>query len=386
MTLLELLVAFGVFVMLVAALVALATAGLDTWREGETRKDIYDRAQRILDLVRDDLRNVHADDRWIPAASGGTLQHAHFAGDLDLNKAPRLRFVRAGQRADMMTSPDMRIRPPSADLFYTDLWEVAWILGGTPEKPVLLRCVRYFDRRTSESLLNADDINNVNSAFVRQNATVVDDSVLWISFKYWSQYTTTWFEQSAWVCSDGEHAIRQQYAGAGKCQILRGSKPCGRDLSQATVFPLERAPRDTRKLIGPSPIWESSRTKVERWLFKKRLDLTTPDFVYPEIVQVTIVVESTAPDTRGAKPAEAVDDKATSMRLYSTKGMPDGPATAKIDAEWISYERKGPTELMSVKRGQRGTTAAGHAASAQVRFGETFVTDIHVPAFREAVR
>ena len=58
MTLIELLVAFVILLMLVAALVTLTTRGLETWTTGEARKDMYERAQVVLDLISADLRNM----------------------------------------------------------------------------------------------------------------------------------------------------------------------------------------------------------------------------------------------------------------------------------------------------------------------------------------
>ena len=47
MTLVEILVAFVVLILLVTALVSLATQGLETWSQGEARKDLYDRAEKL---------------------------------------------------------------------------------------------------------------------------------------------------------------------------------------------------------------------------------------------------------------------------------------------------------------------------------------------------
>ncbi len=390
LTLVELLVAFTVFVMFVTALVALGTAGLDTWQKGEYRKDIYDRAQRVLDLVADDLRNTWADDVWHFDAGGRKIQHAFFIGDYDVNKMPRLRFVRSGRPDEMKTSPDMRMRPPTADLYYTDLWEIAYLMGGSPDRPIPLRCVRYFDRRTNESLLNSEDIADPASRFVQTNSQVVDDGLLYIGFRYWSQYTTTWFETKCFVCEAQDHALREQASRPGKCQIKTGDRVCGRELKEITLPALEPASKSAaqKKLQPPSLWWDSSRTKIEqRWVMRKiREDRDNPDFVYPAIVQITVVLESTAPDIRGPRIVEGIDDKVTSVRVANAKSLADGPALVKIDGEWIEYKTRTNTELLGVKRGQRGTPPKEHNLGAMVRYGETFVRDVYIPAFREAVR
>src|SRR5206468_1749994 len=55
MTLVELLVAFIVFLMLVGMLVTLSNTSLRTWESGESRKDMMDRAQRVLRQLSEDL-------------------------------------------------------------------------------------------------------------------------------------------------------------------------------------------------------------------------------------------------------------------------------------------------------------------------------------------
>lgn len=388
LTLIELLVAFTVFALFVGALVALGTAGLNTWQEGEYRKDIYDRSQRLLDRISDDLRNTWVDEVWHQDAGGRDLQHAAFIGDTDRNRLARLRFVRSGRADEMKLNPDMRMRPPTADLFYTDLWEVLYCFSGPPEKAALTRAVRYFDRRTGETLLNGDDIADSGNRFVQSNAEILDDGVLFLGFRYWTQYSSTWFETKCWLCENREHADRQQYAGPGKCQARTGDRPCNRELRESPVAPLEKVPRTSKKLIGPSLVWDSSRTTLEnRWIHKKtRRDLNDPDFVYPEIVQVTIVVESTAPEVRGVRLLDALEPAANQIRVNGTKMLADGPAMVKIDAEWISYEAKTNTDLLRCRRGQRGTTAAAHNTGSLVRHGQTFVRDIHLPVYQEAVR
>jgi hypothetical protein len=388
LTLVELLIAFTVFVMFVTALVALGTAGLETWSQGEARKDIYDRAQRALDLVAEDLRNTWADDVWYKDAGGRDLQHACFIGDTDKNKLARLRFVRSGRQDEMRTSADMRIRPPTADIHYTDLWEVLYLMGGTVEKPVPLRCVRYFDRRTNESLLNAEDIVDPTGRFIQTNAQVVDDGLLYLGFRYWSQYSTTWLEAKCFTCEVLDHKLREQWTKPGKCQIKTGERVCNKDLKETVIDPLEPASKAAKRLLPPSAVWDSSRVKLEtRWVLKKtRQDFNNPDFVYPEIVQITLVLESTAPDVRGPRLAEAIDDKANTVRITNAKALPDGPAFAKIEGEWISFETRTTTELHRVRRGQRGSTAVPHAAGATVRHGETFVRDVYIPVYREAAR
>jgi hypothetical protein len=56
----------------------------------------------------------------------------------------------------------------------------------------------------------------------------------------------------------------------------------------------------------------------------------------------------------------------------------------KIGNEWIEYGLKGNSDLGTLKRGVRGTKPAAHVAGAPVLFGETFTTEVRIPAYREA--
>src|SRR5262245_11714774 len=126
MTLIELLVAFVILLMLVAALVTLTTRGLETWTSGEARKDMYERAQVVLDLISADLRNMYSENEWY---SNGMqpLPAPALQCDLDKNNKPRIRFVRDGKPA-LMRAPEAK--PPTiiAPNYYGPTWEVAYVM------------------------------------------------------------------------------------------------------------------------------------------------------------------------------------------------------------------------------------------------------------------
>src|ERR1043165_9159748 len=152
MTLIELLVAFVVLLMLVAALVSLTTRSLETWTAGEARKDMYDRAQVALDLLSADLRNLYAENEWFTNGMQA-LPAPALQCDLDKNGRPRIRFVRDGNPAVMrapIPSPST-ILPPN---YYGAMWEIAVVMDPDPERNVLYRGIRGFDRRKNGTLLN----------------------------------------------------------------------------------------------------------------------------------------------------------------------------------------------------------------------------------------
>jgi hypothetical protein len=344
MTLIELLVAFVVLLMLIAALVTLTTRSLETWTSGEARKDVYDRAQVAIDLISADLRNLYAENEWY---SDGMkpLPAPALQCDLDKNNRPRIRFVRDGNPA-VMRAPVAN--PPTilAPNYYGPMWEVAYVLDPDPSKNILYRGIRGFDRQRSGTLLNPIEYSSTTDPVFASNFTPVEYGILYVGYKFWTQFTTTWDET---------------------VEIREGVK--GR----------------TKQSSGPEKRWDSTRRDDRNFHFyRKRNDLKDPDFVYPQIVQVVVTVESGSPDLHGVKLGDPFDEKSTYIHLTHTRGLADAPGMVKIDGEWIEYGEKTSNDLSQLRRGMRHTKAAAHPVGAPVHFGETFTTDVRIPVYREA--
>jgi hypothetical protein len=363
MTLVELLVAFAVFLILVGMLVSLSTRGLETWEEGESRKDALDRGRRVLEQVSNDLRGLFADTQWF-VAQGRPQAHAGLYCDEDKRGRQRLRFVCTGDEYRMRNDPAMKILRQRGQGVYTDLWEIAYLLDPDDHPPGLYRGVRYFNRATVDaSLLESRTLERTEVPAWSQAFTLFDPGVLWIEFRFWTQYTTTW---------DTAHHLKM-------APRLMKQVDTHRDREQDKVR------------VGPSLVWDSSRGRIPSFrLFFKQLPLDDPDFVYPEIVQVNVTVESQSADLRGAKIAQTVEEQDTEIRLHAARGLPEAspesPGYVRIGSEWVEYKDKSGSTLRHCRRGARKTLSARHEVNSEVRFGDTFVTDVPVPAYREAVR
>jgi hypothetical protein len=350
MTLIELLVAFTVLLMLVAALVSLTTRSLEVWTEGETRKDVYDRAQSVLDTLARDLRNVYVEAEVYD--NGQQLLPPPALGcDLDRGRRPRLRFVRTGNPAAVQTGGGggapaggggTTIIPP---MHYGQFWEIAYVMHPDPERNELWRGVRRFTRSKTGTLLNPPDYQNETDALFSQCFSLVETGVLYVGYRFWTQFTTTW-----------DDSVRIQKLGP-----------------------------TSRQASGPETLWDSTRMKDNKFFFyRKQFDINNPDFVFPEIVQVVAVIETSTPDQHGVKVSEGADEKSTFLRLSTTRGLAEAPGMVKIGTEWIEYGGKTDQDLTNLKRGARGTSPATHVAGTGVRFGETFTTEVRLPVFREA--
>jgi hypothetical protein len=111
--------------------------------------------------------------------------------------------------------------------------------------------------------------------------------------------------------------------------------------------------------------------------------VNNPDFLYPEIIQITLVVESQTSDIRGASLAAEVKTSDTLIRLTDTKGLPEPPDFVKIGSEWIAYSDITFDGLKVSKRGARDTKSSEHRNGSTVHYGETFVTEVRLPVYRE---
>ncbi len=344
MTLIELLVAFFVLLLLVGALVSLSTRSLEVWSSGETRKELYDKAEVVLSAIAKDLRNVYVENELYSRGTGD-LQPPVLQCDVDRNRNPRLRFVRTGHPAVVRAQGGPGTPPTAvAPVYYGPTWEVAYVLDPDPAKAQLWRGTRGFDRRATGTLLRAVEYESSSEApFFKACFAEVEAGILYVGYDFWTQFTTTWDEA-----------------------------------------PLQKTANSKQK-VGAERRWDSGRRDDDKFfLHRRRFDRNNPDFVYPEIVRITVTVEVQSPEETGMKVLETVDDRATSLRLTHTRGLPDAPGLLKIEGEWIEYGGKGDSEVFKLTRGRRYTAPTSHPAQAAVRFGETFTTEVKPAAFREA--
>lgn len=369
MTLLEILVAFSIFVLLIGALISLTTMSLDTWTDGEERKDAYDRAQIVLDRISGDLRDLYSENVYFPDGRK-TLMPAALIGDVDSNGGGRIRFVRGGDAEKIGVLPSKKLRKITPSMLYGDFWEVAYVMDSDAGKNTIWRAVRYFDRRDKWTLFRDQDVDPTTGKFFRTYAVPLERGVLHLGFRYWTRDTKTWMEAGTryFTCRSSVHRPLVQRNGEGDCPV------CGKALVEKRVSRKE----------SPSTEWDSTRRELKSFrYYRRRKDLNNPDFLYPEIIQVTIVVESHSGEIRGSRLTQKVGENDTFLRLTDTRGFPEPPDFVKIGSEWIQYSEITFDEIRVSGRGARGTKKASHKNGATVHFGETFVTEVRIPVYRE---
>jgi len=175
---------------------------------------------------------------------------------------------------------------------------------------------------------------------------LVATDVLFASFEYWGQDTTTWEEQP----------------------------------------PKSKTP-------GPERIWDSTRSisakplSTFRYARGEDSAMDFEDDIFPEKVRITVVVDSPMPRCTFTKLSEDLADNATGfVEADKTRGFSDGGdenSYLLIDNEWIRFKNKSAEGFYIDKRGQRGTRPSAHAAGAIVRQGRVFRRVVYIPNWRE---
>lgn len=383
-TLLELLVAMGIFVMLGTSLMVILRGGLATWRRSEARQESYAAAQSVLSQLAEDLRSM-VPPHDTPLDGMGQVE-ARLLCDLDeATGRQRLFLVRtlkaesehpitglAGTtigadrvvdyRDDLEEARQARLRATGGAM------EVAWVLGpgdvlyrgikappGPPgslfadQDPFELAPPTVADPGAAPappSPARADDVDL--PALLRPFAT----NVLHLELRFWTQYTDTWDEQ---------HLPRRR---------LQADEKSGPLLYWDS----------TRAVLAAQD--ESDRRRFDT--FRARGSLTDPrDDIFPAKVRVELTLRehpAAGSSTFLTRPAGPDD-----LELYVQEpGRLPPSGHLLLDQEWVKYDEVVKDRVVVARggRGARGTTAVAHDL-VEVVSGRTFLLIVDVPAWRE---
>jgi hypothetical protein len=347
-TLVEVMVSIGVFMIMGAALVTLWQMGLGMWARGERRRKTYEQAQGVLAQISLDLEAAYTRE---PVRQG--LPTARFFCTREKNGTQRLSFVRTFESGPerAYTYYASGIGDAYTDGFAgdgTSLGAIGGVLG-----------VSYF--RTGRELRRATlgppspSKASLRSATGSRPGEVVTANCLYLGFRFWSQYSTTWNAPTATSSvmrrRPWPETVWDSTRGAGVIETLTPS-------GKARPFSLARG----------------------------RLSLAEPfDDVFPEIVEITLVVEPDVNLTLRTELAEWTSVSATQIKVASTRGFADpstGPTYLLVGDEWVKVSAKRERSFTLARRGLRGTKAVEHDKWTTVRQGTTFVMRVSVPGYR----
>ena len=356
LTLLELLLALGIFAVLVLAVFQILDRSLSLWRRAETRRGLLAQASTFSELLARDGAGLEGGARgdllaeWVAFDTDGD--------GVDDSKWPRLRFVRQASGADVLRLPRAEEEPREAVEGVTalpraesGLTEVVWLLVPASltdptarTEGTLWRGERQLSDARTKSFLAPDFFGSSN----RPPAGALEEvggGVLWLGCLFATQ-TSIVHEQwelasdpaclecaaTSWDAWNRERPDRQVHAW---------NEP-GAGMPKARGRPL--LPRRVRfEMELERPIDRLRRTTLAQPL---------------EIGESAIVVDD--PD-----------------RIPREEG-----AFVLVGTEWMQVlSVSGPS--VGVKRGQRGTKATSHKAGAMVHYGLRLVREIPIATYRE---
>jgi len=331
-TLVEMLVASFVFVLLGMLLVQTVKAAVDTWRMAEARRDVYERAQQVMDRITIDLTSTFADNRLGRDGSVRFLLARDTGGDSDLRFVARIGGElrrpltrEAGEASNPAAHRTLGLADRRPLLAGEGLEEIIYSMRGSGESRTMWRGVRS-PIGGAGSLFALDPRTEKQGALKDQLASVampLAEGVLHFGFEAWDPASTL-----AWDLPPGS-------AGA------------------------------------PVLVWDSARRAG----------------VFPELLRLTLVLAADPLLGRSTRLAEDISGGANRLAVENVRLLPDPTAANPyilIDDEWIRYGRRNleSGHLEDLTRGRRGTMPKSHKSGSRIEQGYSFTSVLSVRASR----
>ena len=392
-SLIELLVAMGIFSVIGVAIVSLLARASEFSRLGSSTTEVLDTLQSFTETFGADSAAIYTRAASARGAPNVRLWSDIVKCDVDGDGKPdttvrRLMFVRMIQ--DEATSPTTRAAGTvvGAREFYDQSKDVQEAANGTlratgglqevfwtavPESKddlsvmTLYRAVvspigvpgrTFFPNRTADdpAARGPQDRGPVDLADIKAVARPVLSGVLYFGVEFWARRTETW---------------------------------------DTSIVPPK----------GPLAVWDSTRGIMQKaagrstegfWYAKasgadspSSLDDPTDD-TFPRRMRVTLVAEESGQAARTGVLMGDITPDTSFVELSDTKFIPATDTThrfVKIGSEWIEFQSvEDGGRLTGCKRGARGTTAQTHTQGERVHYGRTVVREISIATFRDAYR
>ncbi|MFA5794383.1 MAG: type II secretion system protein [Candidatus Brocadiia bacterium] len=324
-TLVEILVAMGIFAFIVTLLAMLLTSGLGIWQDSEGKGDAAVRAQMVLDQVQKDLASVFAEKE---------------------NKVIVKNDFRQDDFPDYVYYPEPNFccQPNAATnnqaLYLTCLdSDTALVNGTTSLSYQLNRNIK----RLCYGIGDGADANNLIRAVITKGAAA----------NFWQ-------------------------AGMGAPQ----------DLSPLLNAATEKRTFDGVAYLGLQlmpPVLFGQETRLAEWDSRQgdAFELLRAGTRQPQADTQTVITQ-TLPCTielevivrpSGAGKVTLFSNVSASdneIKLSQTRPLVGPPGYIKIDNEWMSFSKKTNFTIKVDQRGLKGSTPASHNKGAEVIYGESF--------------
>ncbi len=343
-TMVELLLALGLFAILVVALIRLLDTSLRIWGSAETNRDLLEMSTSVIELLAEDLQSAEGGSR-------GDLvgEWVRFDTDHDgTRSAPmmRLRLVRQASAADLLRlgSEGERERQNARAL---GLLEVCWALLPEPGAErdarsvgVLWRGARAVGDEDSASFFQPDFFDAAGKP-APGSLWEVTGGVLW--FEAWYACQTS---------------------------VLHDGWSLGDDLADCA---------------SSWDAWTRARPDPELHFYNQPASgAGSADElpVLPRRMLVTLELERASERKFRTRLARTVDPESKSIAVADAERLPPAGSFVLVDEEWMQILSAGGGEA-SVKRGERGTLPTAHQPGALVHHGARCVREIPLPMLRE---
>ena len=349
MSLVELTLAMAMLVTLSMVLFGFLRTGMGLYKQGEGRRDIYERAQILLDQLVRDLDGIAATER-LP----GVPPVERLIGDRDDAGRPRLRFVRS--------------------------------LGTETVDPVLREASTNAGATAYVDLV--DDTAEANAGTLRAPGGRME--IVYLTTRPRPKSSDRSGEGETWLL----RGIRSPIGGEGSYfvddNLPRGSRepiPSLRPLTSGVLhlgFRYRGIGNDgTRQWFD---VWDSTRGRVsefDRFVGSESI-ADSGDDVFPSGVEIELVLEE--PGRGRVFLTRPISEGSGSLSVNATSLLDLGgdEGWVRIDDEWILVEEKSSTVFKVIDRGGRGTTEAAHDARARVKAGSRFRRVVPVAVGAEA--
>ncbi len=378
LTLVELLVAMSVVLLIGLMMVGLMSSSLSMWNAAERQRKVYTRARTLFSYLSEDLEAAltrdppgtavrnrlfcapDKNDRQVlmitrTFGSGSERGYAFTAGDgLDTSG---LHYTGDKPRKDDEDSDPRSGRADEETYNFKDddgdghVDEDLAPLGGSAQV-VYLHVGRQLKRG-----LRSPSGDEFASMF--PDAQTIAEDVLYFGLLFATPYTTTSYNPSSPFTALWDESVPR----------------------------LPTAKYTGQRGFGPERLWDSTRGVLADFSFYVGPESKDDgeDDVFPEIVQVTLVIEPHELRTVRTDSLEHITDSDGVVRVASTRGFPEagGPNSyIMVDDEWMYYTAKGKRSFTIKRRGARGTARNSHAPGASVRCGTTFTSTFYLPGYR----
>ncbi|MFQ5844739.1 MAG: type II secretion system protein J [Planctomycetota bacterium] len=392
-TLLEVLVAMGLFTIVGFAVVVLMRTGVDMWLGGSRIAQQEDRLELSLPRLEEDVRMVHVPpqvdtvpydpnnpdperepDPLAPPNRMISGAHEYKIGDR-IVPARYWGFVRELGRTELDTYVSRAGTNPEADAYIDGrndeeefkhnrhratggVVEVLYIVLPDDRRPGVSSLCRAFRTPIGGPGTLLDPKTHDTLTKVRQGVQPepILSNVLHFDILFWTQFTTTWEYE------EGSPQIIQRPRSTGQTGVA--SPYC-----------------------GPSAAWDSTRGILPEKVFRLRKEKSlgfTADDIWPRRVRITLAV---AEDE-----TELVDALGPDEREFTVVGADFATGRGdlygrflKIEDEWVRIEARDPgrRDRFDVSRGALGTGAAAHPADAKVYYGRMMEFVVSIPSYRD---